>query len=497
MKTRLTPRSSFRLLPLCLGVALLGTAAAAQAAVGARVLLQEWSPLTPQKQGVRVLANDPNAVSTALQRAWSQARPVICAQLQGAMGRSGAAGGQTLRDIDCQLDTMPAFSVATAGANALTATLSIGGYVAARSTTPTALGSYADPRFSLAIKANMVITLAVQNNASDTLRVDRALFTLSNATLDSQNFSGDLLKFVANDLIPFFHGPNYKRLAETAINSVSIDVASRFNAAFAPVNVMLRAPSGLVRMGVWGKPDGITVAFGPREVAPPSGGTVTGAVRWSPSQIGAPGNCDGFTIDAVVQTGPAPLRDPGGYYEASDAPTRKVGSFQLVSGVAGECRYRVSGLAAGWPNVFSAHSIVGNVKRADNSVHSIRYTLAGDGWDGHNVTPQPSAERNYVVKTTLDAVMVVAPSATLKHEQLKRFDPHVNPVLETGAQQRVILAAQGATLGTAAVGQGRALATTLAATAIGSNRGAAVALNPQPLPPAGLATTSAFAGRGH
>ena len=47
-----------------------------------------------------------------------------------------------------------------AGQNALRATFAISGYVEATSTTPTVFGSYADPRFSVALTAKLALTLA-------------------------------------------------------------------------------------------------------------------------------------------------------------------------------------------------------------------------------------------------------------------------------------------------------------------------------------------------
>src|SRR4051812_13247019 len=102
------------LLPLSLGGALLAAAVASHAAVGARVLLQEWNPLTPKEQRVRALVNDASLVSDQVQKAWTEARPRICTALLGAMGKGGAAGGQTLYDLKCLLDEQPAFSVTNA-----------------------------------------------------------------------------------------------------------------------------------------------------------------------------------------------------------------------------------------------------------------------------------------------------------------------------------------------------------------------------------------------
>src|SRR5438093_7682731 len=86
------------------GAALLAASFSTQAGVGARVMLQTWSPTTPKQQGLQVLVNDASIVSDQLQKAYTLARPRLCAQLVSAMGKGKAAAGQTLRDITCLLD---------------------------------------------------------------------------------------------------------------------------------------------------------------------------------------------------------------------------------------------------------------------------------------------------------------------------------------------------------------------------------------------------------
>lgn len=489
-------RPSRPLLSVCIGAALLGSCAVAHAAVGARVLLQEWSPLTPKQQSVRVLANDPSAVSDALNSAWSEVRPRLCTALQSKMGQPGAARGQTLYEIKCLLDETPNFQVLPSAANMLSLSLAISGYVEATSTTPTALGKYADPRFSLALTGRLLLTLSVQPNKDQTLRLDKAQFQLLNATLDSQNFTGDILKFVVDDLIPYFGGPNYKQLAEGAINSVGGDVASSFNAKLGPVNAMLRGPSDAVRVAVWGKPNEIVIAFGPRELTPPSGGTVSGALRWDTSKILSPGNCDSFNIGATVQTGPAPLRDPNGYYEPGDAPMRSIKTFQRLPGAAsGECRYRVSGLAQGWPNEFVARSSVGAGKNAGNAIHFVKYSLAGDGWDGHTVVPQPDAVRNYVIQASLGGSAAVDPAGVLKERGPNPGGPVSNPtdrvgtgVLSPHSGSAVLPTQRKATTNTGAQASDNASATggrvvVKSSASLHRATADAVSLNPQPLPP--------------
>lgn len=253
------------------------------AAVGARVLVQEWNPTQPDRHGARVLADDPDIVSRSIAQAWANARTLICAQLKARLGAPRLVRGQTLYDIDCRLDPNAAFTVESAGANALHLTFAIrGNSIAATSTVPDPLGRDFDPRFSLTLDATLRIALTVQADPNNTLRATQAQFTLGNAKIDSHNASGDVLKFVADDLIPFFGGPNFKTLAENAVNSVSFNLAAQFNSALAPVNAKLRGPSDYVRVGVWGRPNRITVAFGPRELTPPADGSISGVVRWDP-----------------------------------------------------------------------------------------------------------------------------------------------------------------------------------------------------------------------
>src|SRR6185369_14891758 len=133
-----------------------------------------------------------------------------------AMGKGGAAAGQTLHDIVCVLDEHATLEVARSGPAALSAQLAISGYVETSSTTPTIVDGAVDPRFSVALTARLLLAISVQPSRDQTLRIDKAQFKLSNATLDSHNLSGDLLKFLGEDLSPYFGGPNYKRLAEGA-----------------------------------------------------------------------------------------------------------------------------------------------------------------------------------------------------------------------------------------------------------------------------------------
>lgn len=494
MKTRISSR-----LASLYAAALLVAGAGAHAGVGIRVMAQDWNPAQPAQQSTRRLVDEPALVSDALQRAWRDARPRLCTALSNRMGLGGAAHGFTLRDIDCVLDETPVFSVASNGPNGLTALMAFGGYVAATSTTPDHFDKALDPRFSINVRMNLALRISVQPSPTQTLRADAASVTLSDARLDSHGLSGDILKFVISDLAAFFTGTDYKQLAESAINGVGADIARPFNAALAPVNDRLRPPSGLVRVGVWARPDLIAVAFAPQPMTPPSNGSLSGVFRWGAGQ--SPGRCDGLSLAASVQTGPAPLTGVDGRFDVAYAPRKALGDFRLEgTGPAGECRYRITGLAAGWQNdlVAKGRTDVAQVAVVHNGPTRYRTTLQGDGWDGVHVTPLPSAERHYVVVTAPLAGAALDPEIAANRSTPRVVGRGPSPGDRIGAESSVPLAALPATIGpmvstttTAqknAVAPGRswvapATTATPVAGSIRARQGAANRLNPQPLPP--------------
>lgn len=363
----------------------------ADAATGARVLLQVWNPLTPDKSDVRTLLDNPSLVSDSLQDAWQQVRPQICHQLYLKMGLGGAAGGQTLSNIDCVLDEKIKLDIVPAGQNALRATFAVGGYVAATSTTPTFIGKEGDPRISVALTAKLDLTLAIQLDRDNTLHAVKAKFTLSNATLDTHNFAADLLKALS-DVAHFFGGPDYKRMAEDAIDGISFDLTNTFNSALAGVNAQLRGPSDAIRVGVSGRDNYVSVAFAPREITPPANGRMTGLVRWDPAKFTPRNGCQSFFIGAQVQTGPAPL-----FANDTNPPMREVGTFQSSPAGENTCKFTLSGLADGWPNIVGGKVLDPPVTRTSgNANHIETYFLLADGWDGRTIVPQPTADgRNF------------------------------------------------------------------------------------------------------
>src|SRR4030095_4985872 len=292
------------------------------APVGLRIVIQGWNPLKPDEHHDQTIL-EPTLVSEVLQGAWSFARDRICTQMKDKMGVGGFANGFTLSAIKCVLEERVAFKLTNANQNVLHGVFAVGGYFEAKSTTPDGFPAELDPRLSIAIKANLELTIAIQSNADQTLQVSNAKFTLTDATVDSHNPSADLLKFIAEDLIPFFGGKNYKRFAEDTINSVSADMSPYFNEGLPPVNARLKAPSDLVRVGLSFSSNLINVAFAPRAITPPTNGSMTGQLRCDPATFTPSNGCQSFDIGASVQVGPTPM-----FVVDAGAPTQKVGTFK-------------------------------------------------------------------------------------------------------------------------------------------------------------------------
>jgi len=400
--------------------------------VGIRIVIQAWNPLKPDEHHDQSLV-EPRLVSDSLQGAWAIARERICTTLKTKMGVAGFAKGYTLSDIDCVLDQHVAFKLINKSQNVLHAAFVIGGYIAATSTTPDGIPKELDPRVSISLKANMELTVGIQSNPEETLKVSDAKFSLSEATVDSHGFTADVAKFVVDDLIPFFSGPNYKRIAEDTINSLSLDLSGSFNEALAPVNLKLKAPSDAIRVGLSFSSNLINVAFAPRGITPPNNGSMTGQLRWDPANFTPSNGCQSFEIRATVQVGPVP-----NFVVDAAAPTRQVGTFQIISIDSHTCSFKLTGLADGWPHVLTPQILgVTAAKSAGSSIQNRSYELVGDGWSGRTVVPQPIANNlNYIVSYSFGATAIKNPDLSSMEAQANaRAEKVINPADTSAASQ--------------------------------------------------------------
>jgi len=398
-------------------------AVAAAGPIGAQLLIQQWDPRDPQRQDIRVPYDQGSAVSDAVNGGWAKVRAFACGPLKKTLGSGDIlAKGITLYNIECRLPDgeLTATQDGPRGLKLVYRVRDV--HFAATSTTADfPCGKGCDPRFSLRFDVAFVLRLALQS-AGDAVRVNAAEFEVSNALIDSHNWSADIAKWFVDNLVPLLTGPSFRTLAQNALDSVRFDFANAINPNLASLNSVLRTPSGLVRIGLWARPGKIYVAFAPAEWLPPANGSVGGQVIWkSAGASNQPvSNCGVFQMQAIVQTGPAPLTDPI-TRSLGFVPTRTVGRVvsgsPLVSvGNAWQCQYSLGGLPAGIPVQVLAHTPSAAAGGARNSRGMVALRLVPVGWDangrtvvdggigrdwevqGHYVAPPGMAERQRVLK---------------------------------------------------------------------------------------------------
>jgi hypothetical protein len=323
--------------------------------IGAQVLVQSWNPLSPQTQGVQIPYDNASSVSDAVLKGWEAVRDFVCGPLKSDLTQADLLKkGYTLRDIDCSLPN-GSLTVAQDGAHGLKLTYQVhDAYFAATSTTPTIIGDYGDPRFSILFDLTFELGLKLQK-AGDTIKITTASVAVSNAHIDSHNTIADIAKWVDDNLIDAIKGSSFRNQAEKALDKVKLDFAGRINPNLVGVNNALRGAPNLVRVGMWARANKIYVAFTPTNWLPPGTSAVSGRVFWKTS-VGTftpITSCTAFTMEADVQVGPAPLVDPI-TRAVGIAPTARVGRMVAGTAVAAagdvlQCQYTLGDVPAGVP----------------------------------------------------------------------------------------------------------------------------------------------------
>jgi hypothetical protein len=409
-------------------------AAPAHADVGVKMGLHYFDPSQPVADRLVVPVDSPNAISDAVARAWSVARPLLCAAIESELGRPDRfSRGVTLYGIQCRLQAVPVMSVRQIGPNALEVALSLKRNVlVASATTPTVVGSYGDPRASVDFDVDLRLAVAIGTEPARTLKVLGIHAGFSNTRIDSQNLVADL-GLALNNAVAFLTGVSFKAVAEAALNGTSTasvnvrpgvtagqaltDAANQF---LAPVNRALTVPAGFARVGTWLHGGKLVLAFGPGSVpAPALIGSMDGVIRW-PSSLVAESGCASFSIRTRAQALPSAITGPD--LRLAGATLQDFGMFvpigsPVVNGATAECRYRVTGLPVGYANLVieAAPRLARTGSSGASTSGSVNTgfqlaTLKADGWSGDWVVPNfHVAGRNYVA--TMAYVAPVAPTA--------------------------------------------------------------------------------------
>jgi hypothetical protein len=368
-----------------------------EAPFGVRALAVTYDPKAPNRQGLRELLNRPEVLRQAVNTAWETSRAQTCDDLKNELGKGNLiAAGVTLYDIVCNMGEQGEFTMQSQGASGMLMQYHIrGNYLEFTSTTPTALGSYADPRFSVQYDLHMTLQLSIAGGDRP-LRVLKAVAAVQNAHLDSHGVVGDLVLTLGN----FFTSGKLTPLAENAINSAKVDLTRKVSAQIEPANAFLKAPPGAAYAGHWIRRNTFIIAYVPLPgPLPPQTGWASGTVRWKKDYgVSQPPSCAGITFRSTVQTGPAPLQDPD--TGAIGTPPTKTVDIPGTLGPFGEqggeytCGYQVKSLFTGIPNTLSGQARgLTTALQANNQFLVAGLKMAPMGWNGQiNPTPGTSGK---------------------------------------------------------------------------------------------------------
>ncbi len=487
----------FAIASLAATALLLGGPATAQpagGAIGLRVLVQPWNPLTDE-DSVRMPVNDPVAISAGVARAWQESRQHLVDYVVGQLGRGDLiAPGVTLQDIRVSVGEPRLALQRVSGGGDQPVTMRVelripGVGIEATSTTPTPLGSWADPRCSAQADLTLSLGMVLDTSGAALLRIDRAAsrqpLTLSNFSWDSQNFPCDVIKeavglFGAEGIIRR-HVEDPDQVAFVAETMLAL-----LEGAFGELNglVASAAPPDLSRVAVWldSVPGGqrLAVLFGVRGPVPDTGprATISGTLRLAgvnPTGL----NCAALPVTADRKAGPRPVLNANG--TLGEAPLERLAvNAQCDAAALGRGRsvaYRVSGLSATFPNVLTFTGAAGRC--APGQVEKAGVMFVPQGWPEEGITAATLGARFDLQAT---AVMVPCPPEfTVDRQARLDREPVVKPLEElAGRGSNFGLDTSGGPVGPRLNLDTGGLATQRMG---GGGAGTLQSLNPQPLPP--------------
>ena len=422
---------------------------AAQASGGVRIIVQAWQPANPATQNNNVVLDRPGLLEDGLNAGWAKARTPICDALEQELGKPDrVAPGFSLYNMDCKMAQSGSLNVTGAQNNVVNIQYRLpGNMFRATSTQPSVAGSYADP--CAFFYYDLVATTSIH---LDTLDVDAFSVATQNVSRpDSCNAAGDVAKFVATT-IHFFGGPDFLALAQNTLTQQQNVMTGDLNAAVNTFVGPLRSYSGqYAKQSSWVRHGDLYFAFAPSYVPQPLSASLNGAIVMPKARWHDPApDCSVFRITGNVQTGPAPILDPE-TLRVGVAPHTAVGAAS-ASGAAADagdryvCTYAMSGLPPAVPVTFQA------LGRPNNIANNYLTLIGPDGWSGTDTLPSSAPKRDFLAEETSTANLHV-------NQQVPQVFVKPGGPVETNDPRQLFQS--GTSL-------------------------QRVALNPQPLPPAGV-----------
>jgi len=421
--------------------------------VGIEVYVQAWNPLTPDKDTPASMLNQPFGISGRMNAAWDAARAQLSdprnpSSVPALLSKGGLiAKGVNLYGVTLTTNPLSAITLRAGGgpygpqSNAFQMHWVIPGTrLDFRATTPDAvrgvgLSRDLDPKLSVQFDLDITLAFAVADRPGQpALAVTQTVVRIANPQVDSGNFSGDVVKALADFCSEVGYGRNLNTLLGSALGDKniaadpqdggldiagvqSIDVEGIANDKLKPLNAdIARSTAGnYARVGIWAQNSAsgqmLTLLFAPTALPlPPQNGSLSGTVEFDDSVDAAklPASCDAVIgkggVDVEVQTGPRKVLsvNPIGF---GVAPAVHLQNVRFGGGPVDnrlrQCAYTLSGLVDAWPNRISfpapaiaARGSLGNVG------HFLQ--LKPDHWTSPVAFTAPLTNRNLLASASLD-----------------------------------------------------------------------------------------------
>lgn len=448
--------------------------------IGLRLLVQPWDSATDD-DAVRRL-DRPGLISGSLAEAWRQAKPGVAEAIIARLGTPDIAPGFTLRDIVLALPdpwvTMQ--RVSGGGRQPLLMRLDLriaGAEVEATSTTPSPLGSFADPRcrarldlgFSLSLSAGQGAGALMQAGplpGEPPVRVEgfdwsgeNAVCSAFRAAVAAFGFEARVRQMVAEGVASSPAAATLLSALQGALGAANAQVAGVVPPQLVRQQAWLTGPQGAQLLSLYFGPDVPLADPAPRA-------TIGGVLRILPLRgiartEGDPGvDCNRLPLAAERKTGPRPVINPAG--ELGVAPTEPLPlSTGCSTAPDGSLVHRVSGLSAAFPTLLLATGMSHGCPQ-------------GQAWKTGLVLTFPNRAEQWVRPVELSGrfdIDVTPMSAPCALEYVEQRDPRDRLPIDRGLAWRTF----------EEIARGRMTLDAPALDVLG--RFGPVALNPQPLPP--------------
>jgi|HubBroStandDraft_1064217.scaffolds.fasta_scaffold06741_2 hypothetical protein len=394
-------RIGFKLAAAVIAVAAVGTTLADPAPSGLRVYGEIWNPTKIDGESLSSLVNEPTGLSDAMLGAWTGFRTWYLVQVPAKLHtqdflhsvNSKVPSGITLYARSHNMQAPPTLSLPASpqlllqpqGTDSFSARFHVAGAgIGVCATTPTALGSYADPCADLSVDLDVTFSVSISDVPGQLLKIGNIIASPSNFQISDPNFPVEVAQ-VINSINAFFGGTDFQQLlanliaaqsqnlspyVQGPINSVNAAVANVEQSALSSINKEL-APAGvslpsLLHIALWEQNSAnsqmLTLLLAP----PASGvtldashqsGQVNGVLTFDASVQTPPATCanlnNSTTYADRVQTGPRTVLS----IDSSGRPTYGGAPFQsLTVGFTGgavqarQCNFSFTHLALGLPN---------------------------------------------------------------------------------------------------------------------------------------------------